>query len=583
MYNFKSDWVIFPEDEQIAIANYCPASIKLNAREVVGFSNANFQGFTDLENRTLPNGADGRVGCTDIQLEELADVTKWRGLHDVCEFVSKQLYSNTTGATVDEKDKNYKNVSFKVRYINSDCDRYLILQKVKGESTVNLGLYNTVSPSNIWFFGYYNIIQGEYKRAWLVYDNKIRIVGKNNTFATTFLDGEITNYHIGMVFVNTSTGKYVYFQQTSKSATSNPAYKNFQIPDSALVKSGGGGGGGGGAGGPTSGTGGGGGNFDNTSSTISTPSGNIKGLVGSGMLGIFAPSEAQLKEFAAFLWSDNIFDQIKKYNDPLDMIISLTQIPTSPPIAGNGVVKIGNVLLSETFTLPYVTNQFFEFDMGEISIPEYWGNFLDYSPYTNIQIYLPYIGFREISTDDVMGGTIKLKYVIDCISGTCLGILEVVKKDFNAVLYQWTGNCSMEIPLTGRRTKVDFSSLFSILGTAAGGAAIGGAAGAAVSAGLGAVNAISQSATKPIISRSGNISSNGGFAGVQTPYIVISRKIQSLPDKYQVYDGYPSNISAKLSSLKGFVKVSKIHLDGIPCTESELDEINDYLTGGIII
>ena len=340
---------------------------------------------------------------------------------------------------------------------------------------------------------------------------------------------------------------------------------------------------GGGAGGPTSGPGGGGGNFDNTSDTISAPSGNIKGLVDSGMLGIFAPSEAQLKEFAGFIWSDNIFDQIKKYNDPLDMIISLTQIPTTPPISGNGVVKIGNVLLSETFTLPYVSNQFFEFDMGEITIPEYWGNFLDYSPYTNVQIYLPYIGFREISTDDVMGGTIKLKYVIDCISGTCLGILEVVKKDFDAVLYQWTGNCSMEIPLTGRRTKVDFSSLFSILGTAAGGAAIGGAAGAAVSAGLGAVNAISQSATKPIISRSGNISSNGGFAGVQTPYIVISRKIQSLPDKYQTFDGYPSNISAKLSSLKGFVKVSKIHLDGIPCTESELDEINEYLTGGIII
>ena len=340
---------------------------------------------------------------------------------------------------------------------------------------------------------------------------------------------------------------------------------------------------GGGAGGPTSGPGGGGGNFDNTSDTISTPSGNIKGLVDSGMMGIFSPSEAQLKEFSTFLWSNNIFDQIKKYNDPLDMIISLTQIPTSPPISGNGLVKIGNVLLSETFTLPYVSNQFFEFDMGEISIPEYWGNFLDYSPYTNIQIYLPYIGFREISTDDVMGGTIKLKYVIDCISGTCLGILEVVKKDFDSVLYQWTGNCSMEIPLTGRRTKVDFSSLFSILGTAAGGAAIGGAAGAAVSSGLGAVNAISQSSTKPIISRSGNISSNGGFAGVQTPYIVISRKIQSLPDKYQVFDGYPSNISSKLSDLKGFVKVSKIHLDGIPCTESELDEINEYLTGGIII
>ena len=121
-----------------------------------------------------------------------------------------------------------------------------------------------------------------------------------------------------------------------------------------------------------------------------------------------------------------------------------------------------------------------------------------------------------------------------------------------------------------------------IAGNTAVGAAIGGAAGAAIG-GLGAVNAIAQSASKPIISRSGNISGNGGFCGVQTPYVVISRKIQSLPENYQIYNGYPSNISSKLSDLTGFVKVSKIHLDGIPCTESELDEINEYLTGGIII
>lgn len=583
MYNFKSDWIIAPEDEPVAIANYCPASIKLNAREVVNFNEANYNGKTDLASVTLPNSANARVGCKDIILEDMEDPTKWRGLHDVCEFVARQLYTNTSGASVDEKNQNYLDIpTFVVRYLNNDCNRYLILRKQKGNNNVELGLYNSDTPSNTWFFGNYNIVSGTAKRAWLVYDNKIKVVGKDNTFATSYLDGEIENYHIGMVFVNSSTGKYVYFQQTTNNATSNPAYRNFQIPDSALVKSGGGGGGGGGAGGPTSGTGGGGGSFDDSSSTISSPSGNIKGVVDSGMVGIFSPSESQIKEFSQFLWSDNIFDQIKKYNDPLEMIISLTQIPETPPTSGNATVRIGNILLSETFVMPYVSNQFFEVDMGEIEVPEYWGNFLDYSPYTNIQIYLPYIGFREISVDDVMGGKIKLKYSIDCISGTCVALLTVTRGDFSAVLYQWSGNCSMEIPLTGKRTRVDFSSLFSVLGTAAGGAAIGGAAGAAIG-GLGAVNAIAQSASKPIISRSGNISGNGGFCGVQTPYVVISRKIQSLPENYQIYNGYPSNISAKLSSLKGFVKVSKIHLDGIPCTESELDEISEYLTGGIII
>lgn len=339
------------------------------------------------------------------------------------------------------------------------------------------------------------------------------------------------------------------------------------------------GGGGGGAGGDVSKPGGGGGSFDNSSDPITFPSGSVEGVVGSGMIGIFAPNRSQLQEFSGFLWSNNIFDQIKKYNDPLEMIISLTQIPAAPPTAGNATIKIGNILLSENFTMPYVKDQFFSVDLGTIDIKEYWGNFLDYSPYTEIQIFLPYIGFRSISTDDIMGGKIHLKYTIDCLSGGCAALLSVDRGDTSSILYQWSGNCSMQIPLSGRRTQIDFSQLFSVLGSAAAGGAIGGAPAAAA----GAINSLALSASKPILSRSGSISGNSGFASVQNPYIVISRKIQSLPDQYQTFNGYPSNISSKLSDLKGFTKISKIHLDGISATEGEKEEIIQILQEGVLI
>lgn len=81
----------------------------------------------------------------------------------------------------------------------------------------------------------------------------------------------------------------------------------------------------------------------------------------------------------------------------------------------------------------------------------------------------------------------------------------------------------------------------------------------------------------------GSITSNKGVMGPHTPFIVIKRKANYNPSKQNAIEGYPINSTYKLSALNGYTKVKKIHLRGIPATESEIKELESILKSGVTI
>lgn len=359
---------------------------------------------------------------------------------------------------------------------------------------------------------------------------------------------------------------------------------------SNIVVHDGAGGGGGGAGGDTSTSGGGGGDMSQKTETVTPPdftSNVFPGVTASGSIGVFCPTQAQLQKFSEFLWSTNVFDQLAKIKDPLDYVIKLGVLPCDVPNAGLSTFSIGNIASSSEFTMYRASGQFITFDFGEIAVKEFWGNALDYSPFTKIQIFLPFIGFQTLETDDVMGATIALKYNIDIVTGGCVALVTVKRDDLNSVLYQYNGQCMMQIPVTGRATQIDFSALVSAMPAIANPSATmstlaqGGREAMQTAQSLG--NIFGGSVGKPSVTRSGNISGNTGFGAVLYPYLVINRPIQQLPEGYQTQDGYPSNITATLGDLSGYTKVARIHLEGLTATDDELQELEDMLTTGVIL
>ena len=325
----------------------------------------------------------------------------------------------------------------------------------------------------------------------------------------------------------------------------------------------------------------GGGSWDNTSDNIDIPTAPSLNISDTDFVTVFNPTLNQVKSLAQYMWSTN-FDltALKKiFANPMDCIIGFSQVPCSPSVDGVSEVMVGNI--GTGVTMNKVSDQFVDVDCGSIQIKPYWGNYLDYAPYTKIQLVLPFIGNVNLNTDDVMNKTVAIKYRIDILSGGCIAFITC---DGN-LLYQFSGSCASQLPLSNLDYKNMISSLISIATTAVGlGSAIasGGITAPMVAVGVG-TTANNVMNGKPTIEHGGSLGSTSGLLANRIPYIILTRARQCVPKDVEKYKGFPSLITSKLKNMSGFTSVTTIHLDGVPCSHEELLELDDLLKGGVII
>lgn len=326
----------------------------------------------------------------------------------------------------------------------------------------------------------------------------------------------------------------------------------------------------------------------------------------AGFVSIWTPTKKQVKDLAKYLWTTDITTGSfwkKLIQNPLDLIFGLYIMPI--PIwhtDESGTMPEGyyqaandNVILGWTNTrmkMDYIPLQYIEVDMGSIDVEECWGAFLDYEPYTKIDIYLPYIGVKSLDTNECMPKTVALKYMIDLATGTCIALI----KCDNSVYYHFVGNCASQIPLTAVQMQEVVKGVMSIaVGAASFG--IGGVMGAGAHASKAAItkgaamqaagaamagSGADSIAKGPRYSHSGTMAASAGIMDVQTPYLIFSRPKQAIPEDQQKYTGYPSFITKELSELEGYTEVQIIHLHNMSCTTDEVNEIEQLLLSGVI-
>lgn len=365
------------------------------------------------------------------------------------------------------------------------------------------------------------------------------------------------------------------------------------------------------AGGGTSTEGGGDGNFSDDSDDVSIDNLPTVDALGSGMATLFTPTGTQLRHLADVMWNSNFFTFMQNLVENIsDMFTSLAIVPFTVP---NGqTVSVTWLGFDTAVSLTLALKQFLEFDMGSINLANderifTSGSALDYSPYSRLGIFLPFIGFQELDVDECRGAVLHLKYRIDILSGTCVALISV---DGNTI-YQFTGNCLSQIPITNENMQSLVSDAVNV-GIAA--CATHSAAGAA-SADMAAANdskGISEGARdakiahaqahvassagqlssatanaamgmKPTFGKAGAISASASLLAVKQPYLFLTTPRQSIPDHYQRYCGFPSNISGKLNTFRGFTVIEDIRLNGLVATSSEVSEIYDLLKKGVII
>lgn len=335
--------------------------------------------------------------------------------------------------------------------------------------------------------------------------------------------------------------------------------------------------------------------------TVAIPGDPALSVTSTGIVGLFSPTSQQMQDLADFMWTDfggtgttveDILGEIvqalkRSISNPLDYVIGLNIIPSQGLSKGSSkVIRFG--FMSSGVSMPELNSQFFTVDCGSISFDYLCGNtFLDYAPYSKFSIYLPYIGVKEVDANDFVGHTIGVKYKGDVVTG---GLTAFITKD-GSVMYQYSGSCALNIPLTADNWGSTISAAINVATAVISAASMPGAglAASAAKAGKAAVGATvsnvaaNPSLLSPQVSRSGAISGGAGAIGVQHPYVIREAVRFHSTSHFNTLTGYPSYYFRSLADVTGYTVVYDCHLENVPATDGEIREIEQLLESGVIL
>ena len=282
----------------------------------------------------------------------------------------------------------------------------------------------------------------------------------------------------------------------------------------------------------------------------------------------FHMSKERIVQLGQFLWGSSIFDEFSLINNnPIENIISCKAIPYA--ISGTTQeITLGNVKTGVNGEK--ISQNFSKQTIGTVAIAEHYENFLDYAPYTNVIIYLPYIGFKELDTSLVMGKTLKIEYTLDVITGGCLAQIYVGK----IRLYEFTGNIGVDIPITAsNRAQVESAYISAGVGVVS--SAMNGNA-------IGVADSIIGAATSQYhYSGTGNPSPSCVSSTNRTCYVVIDRPQYQTLNAFNHTRGRMCCLSKTIGSLNGYTVCDKnVDISGISATDEEKEEIVNILSSG---
>lgn len=205
------------------------------------------------------------------------------------------------------------------------------------------------------------------------------------------------------------------------------------------------------------------------------------------------------------------------------------------PVAGYKQLKGGRYDFGEQ--APYVKEHTIVVDCGSVEIPEQNQSLLDYSPFSRLTIYLPFIGFQELDDKLVVGHTLKVQYVVDVLSGRCLAQLFVDRTDLQSCFAEYGGTIAAD-EIFGTDNGYNYYGAYELMTTMQ--------------------------------------------LGELSCYVLIHTKIPLEGDIVN-YKGLPTNEIVRVGDVTGFVKYSSIHVDGMTATDSEKSEIESLLMSGIFV
>ena len=224
-------------------------------------------------------------------------------------------------------------------------------------------------------------------------------------------------------------------------------------------------------------------------------------------------------------------------------------------------------------------------------------SFMDYEPYTQYEIYLPYVGWISLAADVILNNRLIIYYIINYQTGsTQVNIYDITNA---RIVYTNNTQLGVRIPITSTNSReVNDQHNSNNIGLGVGLltgviATVGGVLTYNPVAVAGGVMGMGTSIAKYVQNENTNYqrasgSVGSGQSGLYLPQDVKIRitrlKSKNYNDDYAKLFGKPLNEYRKLSTLHGFTTVGNIHIENIAsATRNEHDQLKALLEEGIIL
>lgn len=339
---------------------------------------------------------------------------------------------------------------------------------------------------------------------------------------------------------------------------------------------------------------------DLTPTPLVTPQATPQSLTNNNLYWLLT---LQLKNFIDWFWTDatsiasvgDLWDKIKGlYENLSEAVLNIRYMPIQDSwIGGTSLVnsiivgmieKEGQVLAlnKSVATVRY---------LGQFNIEEFYESFCDYSPYTEVSLYLPFHGFIDLDVNMMMGNKIKVYVAYDITSGT---IQYFVYRD-SELINTCVCKMAVDIPISLQTKSSRDSAIFQNVANATG-SLLGATASTIAGNPIGLVMSMqglsgTQAHGAPMALK-GTIGESGAFYAPNRCAIYIKNPKYNKPSKdgvdYASQVGYPCNGVYKLKKGIGYTQVynPKINFtnsgNAKPLKE-EIDEIYEYLEKGVIL
>ena len=247
---------------------------------------------------------------------------------------------------------------------------------------------------------------------------------------------------------------------------------------------------------------------------------------------IYEPTNANMQKI-----NDTIFINAGDSNtvNVLHYFSSYKKFYCKIPVAGYKQLKGGRYDFG--VQAPYVKEHTIVVDCGSVEITGQYQSLLDYSPFSRLTIYLPFIGFQELDDKLVVGHTLKVQYVVDVLSGRCLAQLYIDSTELKSCIAEYGGTIAAD-EMFGGDSGYNYYGAYELMTTMQ--------------------------------------------LGELSCYVLIHTKIPLEGDIVN-YKGLPTNEIVKVGDVVGFIKYSSIHVDGMTATDVEKSEIENLLMSGIFV